>query len=242
MAFFFVTTPLWGLNRVRALVICPDFSNGFDLPRADIPVGQTGARRLEEPHRTVGHLGDGIAGQPAAVAQGEQEFLLRRHQLRTVDRHQRLPFLDHLPFLVDEELFDPAVDLAVDRELPAFDVGHQADGPNRLDQLAPHHRLGPHPHVLGGDRVDDDLAGIAAVVADRHQVMAHIILARRIPDIGRVHRRAPLLGRRLRRRRLAGAGFQRGELHAADRAEAWFVADDKGVHAAGILLLFGRFD
>ena len=102
------------------------------------------------------------------------------------------------------EAIDPALDLAVDRILALFLIGHQADGANGAAQVPPLHGRGADAHVLGGDGINDDLARGG------------------FPSL---------------RCRGTGTGFYRGEIHAADGAQAGRIPDNEGMHAAGVLHL-----
>ena len=136
-----------------------------------------------------------------------------------------------LPELIEIKPFDPAFDFGIDRELPVFPGGDQADGADGPLQRAFADFFGAHPHVLEGHRINPD--GICSRVLRRyrHQIAAHGILARRLADIGGVRRRTPLGDSG---RRAVFVRFDRSQGHAADRTEAGGIADDKGVHAAGV--------
>ncbi len=178
-------------------------------------------------------------GQTLVTFEGQQIFLLRRHQFRAVNLHQGLPLFDRLPFLIDEQPLDPAVDLAVDRKPARLFVGEQAGGANGPGQIPPGDLFGPHPHALHGNRIDGDATGRVPFV-DRNQIHAHVVLARFLTDVGGVHGRHPMLDLPFGHGRAAGVVLARRQLHPADRAKPRLVLNDEGVHPTGVLNLFRR--
>ena len=188
----------------------------FDVVFADVPGKQSTTCRVEELASDIRPCRKG-----AGRFQRQQVLLLRRDELGTVDRHQRLALLDEDPREVDVEPLDPSGKLGVDEGEPALVILDAADRPN-----VPNH----WPYRDGGQHDSEQLLPIGreADRAGRHRgnflALARLRFRRRfaLPHLHSRHRWSRWCGARLLR---AGRGARRAAglpvaTHEGDRDDA----------------------
>ena len=102
-----------GECSVRFLSVSPVRAISVDFVVADVPEFQALARGGYQVLGAAHHFVHGIVVHQVASFDGEDVLLLRGEGLGAVDGEQRIALLDQLAGEIDEDLVDPAVQLAV---------------------------------------------------------------------------------------------------------------------------------
>ena len=183
-------------RRVERQVLSdlPRLEQATDVALGDVPQLEAALAGLEQRLAALDDVLERAARGGVAVADGLEELLLSRDQLGRVDLEHRLATLDHLAFVLDVELLDPALDLRVDVVDAAFVVVDPPDGAHLAREIPALDGGHPDAHALDQLRVDPDAPAHGRLLArtDRHQIHAHGALPGLVPDVGRVHGRLPV--------------------------------------------------
>jgi hypothetical protein len=107
-----------------------------------------------------------------------QQLLLRRQQIRSVDPREPLPATDRIADRAHVELFDPARLTDLNRFDPVLIHRHHADGIDVAREAALLHSAEAHAQVLHDARIDGDAAarcngGACLVRVLRNQLHVH---------------------------------------------------------------------
>ena len=141
----------------------------------------------------AGHVGDVGCGVALAFDrfQGQQQLLLRRHQLRRVEGEEPLSLLDQDAGGVHPLVLHPPFRFGVDAGHARFVVGDAPGGADAPVQRPPLHLRGAHADVLHRHRIDADRSRrslvFASVGEDRDVIHAHLVLGRNRRGDGRIH-------------------------------------------------------